>query len=365
MLKVAIITFHRAINYGAVLQTYALSRYLKESGYDVRVLDYRSGAIENSYKIKFGLDAYSLKRILLSPLTEKKKRKFYDFVEHSIPHTQPLYTQNDLKKEAEKFDFIITGSDQVWNERWTKGDEAYLLDFCKDEQKISYAASIGKSSITEAEQQKLKIHLQKFQMISVREETGKDLLESFLKNDITVNCDPVALLGKEIWKQVAKNPKESNYILIYMLVQSDSLMNAAMEYGKKTGKQVLLINDNIRRQYPVTYKRYSSPEEFVGLFSCADCVFTNSFHGTMFSIIFEKEVHVELQKYKGAPNSRFVDLLNKLGMEECVFEGPRIEDNFQKTNYTFVKEKMKLMQDETKRYFEDIFLRRNDGNGRN
>ena len=147
MLKVAIITFHRAINYGAVLQTYALSRYLKESGYDVQVLDYRAEAIENSYKIKFGLDAYSLKRMLLSPFSEKKKREFYRFIDKNIPHTRSLYTQDDLRKEAQKFDFIVTGSDQVWNSQWTEGDEAYLLNFCKDEQKVSYAASIGKSSI--------------------------------------------------------------------------------------------------------------------------------------------------------------------------------------------------------------------------
>ena len=79
MLRVAIITFHRAINYGAVLQTYALSRYLKESGYDVRVLDYRANAIENSYKVKLGLDAYSLKRMLLCPFSEAKKKRILSF----------------------------------------------------------------------------------------------------------------------------------------------------------------------------------------------------------------------------------------------------------------------------------------------
>lgn len=355
MLRVAIITFHRAINYGAVLQTYALSRYLKESGYDVRVLDYRANAIENSYKVKFGLDAYSLKRMLLCPFSEAKKREFYRFVDENIPHTRPLYTQDDLRKEAQNFDFIVTGSDQVWNSQWTEGDEAYLLNFCKDKQKVSYAASIGKSSISEEEQQRLKKYLQNYRMISVREKTGKDLLDSFLQKDISVNCDPVALLSKESWMKVATSPKERNYILVYMLVKSDSLMNAAVEYGKKTGKQILLINDNIRKQYPVTYKRYISPEEFVGLFSSADCIFTNSFHGTMFSIIFEKEVHVELQKYEGAPNSRFVDLLENIGMEECVFDGSQIDVNYQRCNYALVKEKLKQMQDETRMYFKKCF----------
>lgn len=355
MLKVAIITFHRAINYGAVLQAYALSKYLEESGCDVQVLDYRSNAIENSYKIYFGLDVYSLKRMILIPFSEKKKREFYRFIEKSIPHTRPLYTWDDLREEAQKFDFIITGSDQVWNSQWTEGDEAYLLDFCKDKQKLSYAASIGKSSISEAERQRLKEHLKKFQIISVREKTGKDLLTSFLQKDVSVNCDPVALLSKEAWIKVATLPKESNYILVYMLVQSDSLMNAAIEYGKKRGKQVLLINDNIRRKYPVTYKRYIAPEEFVGLFCNADCVFTNSFHGTMFSIIFEKEIHVELQKYEGAPNSRFVDLLEKVGMEECIIGDSQIDENYQRLDYTSVKDKLTQMQDDTREYFSFAF----------
>ena len=243
----------------------------------------------------------------------------------------------------------------MWNSQWTEGDEAYLLNFCKDEQKVSYAASIGKSSISEEEQQRLKKNLKSFRMISVREKTGKDLLDSLIQKDIFVNCDPVALLSKEAWKKVAVLPKENNYILVYMLVRSDRLMDAAVEYGKKMGKQVILINDNIRRQYPVTYKRYISPEQFVGLFCNADAVFTNSFHGTMFSIIFEKEVHVELQKYKGAPNSRFIDLLRAVGMEKCIFDGEKTNDNYEKIMYDSVRTKLGQMKDETKKYFEKAF----------
>lgn len=358
MLKVAIITFHRAINYGAVLQTYALSRYLRELGYNVHVLDYRAKAIENSYKVKLGRDLYSMKRMVLAPFLMRKKKKFYRFVEKYIPHTRPLYTRDDLKKEAEKFDFIVTGSDQVWNSRWTEGDETYLLDFCKHEQKISYAASVGTANISEEEKKRMKKHLQNFRMISVRETSGKPLLEAFLQKEVSVNCDPVALLGKEDWKQMAENPKEKNYILVYMLVRSESLMNAAIEHGKKTGKQVILLNDNIRRRYQVTYKRYVSPEKFLGYFCNADCVFTNSFHGTMFSIIFEKELHVELQKYKGAPNARFVDLLKKVEMENCIIAGTQNDDNYEEPNYVFVREKLKEMRDETQKYFTNAFLRR-------
>lgn len=359
MLKVGIITFHRAINYGAVLQTYALSKYLRECGYDVQVLDYRCKAIEDSYKVKFALNAYSIKRLLLSPFSSGKKKKFYHFLDENIPHTKSLYTYDELCETANEFDFIITGSDQVWNSQWTYGDEAYLLNFCKDEQKVSYAASIGKSNVSDEEKEQLQKHLQRFKSISVREQTGKDLLDSLLQKDISVNCDPVALLSKEKWTDVAVSPNEKNYILIYMLVKSDSLMNAAIEYGKKTGKQVLLINDNLRRDYPVVYKRNIAPEEFVGLFCNADCVFTNSFHGTMFSIIFEKEVHIELQKYKGAPNSRFTDLLKRLEMEDCVFETPEIDEN-KEINYVSVKEKLKQMQDETEKYFDIAFLKGNE-----
>ena len=196
--------------------------------------------------------------------------------------------------------------------------------------------------------------MQNFRSISVREQTGKDLLDSILQKEISVNCDPVALLSKEAWTDVAVSPSEKNYILIYMLVKSDNLMNAAIEYGKRTGKQVLLINDNLRRAYPVVYKRNISPEEFEGLFCNADCVFTNSFHGTMFSIIFEKELHIELQKYKGAPNSRFTDLLKRLELEDCVFDAPQIKEN-NEINYVLVKEKLGLMQNETKTYFDTAF----------
>jgi len=355
LLKIGIITFHRAINYGAVLQTYALSKYLRELGYDVQVLDYRCKAIEDSYKVNVSFNMYSLKRLFLSPLSLNKKRKFYRFLNNKIPHTKSLYTYNDLCEAVKDFDFIITGSDQVWNSQWTHGDEAYLLNFCNDEKKLSYAASIGKNNISDKEKELFEKHLQKFKGISVREQTGKDLLSSFVQSEISLNCDPVALLDKDLWTKITNHPKQKNYVLVYMLVNSKSLMNAAIEYGKKTGKEVILINDNIRKNYPVTYKRNVSPEEFVGLFCDADCVFTNSFHGTMFSIIFEKELHIELQKYSGAPNSRFTDLLKKLEIENCIFDTLVSDDCINKIDYVSVKEKIKEMQNNSYKYFLNAF----------
>ncbi len=361
MLKVAIITFHRAINFGAALQTYALLTYLRGFGYDVEVLDYRSRAIEDSYKIKWALNAYFLKRAFLAPMLLKKRGKFYRFIDERIPHTRSLSTYDELKQAARKYDFIITGSDQVWNSQWTNGDDAYLLDFCEDEQKISYAASIGKSDVTEEEKARLCRYLSHFKKLSVREKTGKAILERLIPNETTVNCDPVALLTRDEWEKAAVPPKEKNYVLIYMLVNSETLMNAAIAYAQTAGKRVLLINDNLRRRFSAIYKRFLSPEEFLGLFRNADCIFTNSFHGTMFSIIFEKEVHVELQKYKDAPNSRFTDLLETLGMEGVIFDETTSPKTATTPNYAFVKEKIRLMQEETRRYFESAFER---GEGR-
>ena len=356
MAKIAIITFHRAINFGAVLQTYALSSYLKNLGFEVDVLDYRSKSLEDSYKTKFAFDLYSIKRYFLKPLTEIKKKKFRKFICKNINLTQPLSTFEELQNIANNYDFIITGSDQVWNKQWTQKDSAYLLDFCNDEQKVSYAASIGKSSLSEEEKVWLSENLKSFRKISVRETTGKKILNEFVNKEISVNCDPVVLLDKEQWTKISKCPKEKGYVLIYMLVASDSLVKAAADYGKNAGKEVIMINDNLRKQYDVKYKRFCSPEDFVGLFKNADCVFTNSFHGTMFSIIFEKEVHIELQKYKDAPNSRFVDLLKNLGMEACIFSEDMLEGiNSNSIDYSCVREKIAEMKEQTNLYFDDAF----------
>ncbi len=354
MPKVAIITFHRAINYGAVLQTVALSTYLKNKGYEVNVIDYRSSFIEQSYKTKISLSPSGLKQLIYLPFTERKKRSFRSFVANNVDLTKPIYSKEELKALAENYDFIITGSDQVWNGRWTDNDEAYFLDFCPADKRVSYAASIGKPEITDEEKERFKRLVADYKSISVREKSGKPILQELMDNEINVNCDPVALLKPDEWNKLAVAPKEKNYVLVYMLVPSQSLMDSAVALSKKLNCELLLISDNMRKQYNATYKRFLTVEQFLGLFSNAKYVVTNSFHGSMFSVVFEKPVFVELQKYKGAPNSRLSDLLSNLGMDNCILESIDQIENLPDIDYDEVREKLDLMRKSTDGYFANI-----------
>lgn len=353
-MKIAIITFHRAINYGAALQTYALFQYLQDKGHSVVVLDYRSSYLERSYKLHFSRSIVDIKKILLSPLSLKKKYLFRNFLRRNICITDRIQEKSELIEQSKLYDYVIVGSDQVWNARWSDYDDAYLLSFCPEQKRISYAASIGKESITEKEKEWLEKQLKKFKKISVREKSGKKLLGFLEDVDVRVNCDPVVLLRKEQWESIAVRVTEKNFILVYMLVPSTLIMRSAECISNSTGKKIVLINDNIRKQYNAKYKRNISPEEFLGLFKSADYVITNSFHGTMFSILFEKAFYVVLQEYEGAPNARFTDLLSDLCLEQRIISDVKDVNSDDTIDYAQVKKRLLQVRKKTDEYFDEL-----------
>ena len=173
-----IITFHRAVNYGAVLQTYALQEALRNLNIDSEVIDYRDNIIDNRFKFFYDKSLKKLvKDFIYFPIFYRKNKKFEKFIEGNIVTTKKIIRNCDELNQLKEFDQYITGSDQVWNYRLTNWDEAYFLDFVKDnKKKNSYAASFGMNEIPKKEQEKYKSLLSQFNHISVREENGIEII---------------------------------------------------------------------------------------------------------------------------------------------------------------------------------------------
>ncbi len=319
-MKIGIMTFHRAANYGAVLQAYALQFYLSGMGNELEVMDYRCEEIEHTHAPFYMLYVKGwknkVKQFLRLPIRIRKRRLFDNFLETKMP----LSIKAD-KKHVEvllqrKYDAVIAGSDQIWNLSLTGGDMAYLLDFVPENiLKVSYAASFGMDRLDEKNAALYKKYLNSFDKLSVREQQGSHIIMELCGKEAEITADPTFLLQKQDWERFMVVPPYRDYILLYMIRYSDMLLRRAQRLAEKMGKQLVFISDSMKRKKGVRYVRSATLEEWIGLFYHAACVVTNSFHGTAFSIHFNKKMIVELANQEPGKNARITSLLDKLNIK--------------------------------------------------
>ena len=318
-MKIGILTFHKAANYGAVLQAYALQRYLMLQGHDVEIVDYQCLPIEQMHSPNYFLHCKGfknkLKQLIRRPIKTKKRKLFDDFIERKLElSAERCIKKEDIKKElCNKYNIVITGSDQVWNPILTLCDTTYLLDFAdKEVRKVSYAASIGLNDLSEEYVTLYKKCLSEFYKISVREKQAKRILLEKMELKSAEVLDPTLLLNADEWKCFLKEPEQRNYVLLYMIKQNHYLIEYADLLAKEKELTVIFISDTMIKRRGIVYIPYATPEEWVGLFLNASYVITNSFHGTAFSLNFNKKIVIGLSKDKKNGNSRITDLLNEL-----------------------------------------------------
>lgn len=346
MAKIGILTFHRAENFGAVLQAYALQCYLASQGHDVEIIDYRCNAIEHQYKIfdfsiflNYNLiDALSLLKKCLFSLFDRleKKIKYKKIRKHFLNITDKVIIKSE---ELNAFNVIITGSDQVWSIRLTNGmDPFYFLDFKLNEKvkKISYAASSEIHSYKDLVTDKNIIKaLNDYDAISVRELQLKDILQNEIKTEIELTLDPVYLIDKDQFKQLSIKPKEKDYILIYHLAYSDESVKLAELIAKNKNLDIVEIHAGYEKHNSGKGKYNVGPQELLGYIINADYVITTSFHGIALSILFEKEFYAI---NKGA-NQRLLNLLSILGIEDRLLTNYKNLGN-KRIDYSIVNDKL-------------------------
>jgi len=304
-MKIGIMTFHNADNYGAVLQCYALQETLNKQypNDEVYVIDYKCPAIEKSY-----VPHINFKRpwsILTYFKTLRKRKKFEQFRKKFFK----LGTSDLIK-----YDVIYYGSDQIWNSRLTNRDLTYFGKGFNGK-KIAYAASDGGEMDYDPEICEL---LNSFSKITCREKSMTEKLRKCnLKIPIETVCDPVFLLSKNEWLKIAELPKEKNYVLAYKIRKNVNFDSEAERLGLNWKKQVVQIT-YVKSLRKIFYKGQKyvegiSPEQFIGYFVKTDFTLTTSFHGTAFSIIFDKPFYV--LKIENA-SERITDLLSELNISD-------------------------------------------------
>ena len=312
-MKIGILTFHRAHNYGAVLQCYALQERLKMAGYDVSVIDYRQPAIERAYKCFDVL--YLLKNVFHLKKVYTYLKEFGNRRQTSVVFEDfsSLFTKTEACSASslpKNFDAYIIGSDQLWVPKWTGGelDKVYSGRFVRNETSklYSYAISINETSINSVSAQHWLEIANNFSVLSFREESMAQQMSTIIHREIRTDIDPTLLLNSEQWSKITNDSwKNEKYLLVYHLPGRFNGMNNE-EFMAKVDKIANRMQCKVISLYPMKY----SLSDFVSLFKYASGVITSSFHATVFSLIFEKPL-MSIVLDDGLDN-RYVSLLEKV-----------------------------------------------------
>ena len=322
--RACIITFHSAYNFGAVLQAYALQEYISYYFGEARVLDYHNTRIDKSYSRPKLADMFhkpkqTFFRFTQSILYMQKNAKIDEFRNRYLKLTK-RYDENDIYEANSEADVFITGSDQVWNYMIIGKDTNYFLDFVVPEKRTcSYAASIGVKYIPDDYIEKYKNAISKIQMISVRETAGIRTLADIGIDKVEVMPDPTLLLPKEVWEKLSIMPViKGKYILVYKITKADQLIRFAKDLAKKTGLPIIYIPNDLKSGIVGSLKLSVGPREWLGYIHNAEYVVTNSFHGTVFSILFGKKFFAEVSDKVNPSTSRLMTLLSMFGFEDRI-----------------------------------------------
>lgn len=347
MKSIGIITIHKINNYGSVLQAFALQKVCEQLGYNTQIIDYNfpngqhldnpyatvSDTLHNEPKWIKALFAKSLMR---------QHKGIADFVKKFQRLSVNSYNSpTALKNDAPQYDVYITGSDQLWNPRHCNGDPAFMLHFAPENAlKISYAASIGSNEIPAEIQPLYKELLCNYKHISVRENSGAELIKNLTGKEVKVVLDPTLLLSKDEWNQIATPNRQfkKKYILCYFLNYTFNAFPYVDELAtymqKQTGYEIVRVARPPHHLFmPHTHHRVgASPEEFLALVRDAEMVLTTSFHGTAFAVNYGKPVFTVVKDRKTS-DSRQLSLMQNLGLETQVLS---INDDFpDKSRFTY------------------------------
>lgn len=354
-MKIGILTFHRAYNYGAVLQCYALQQYLLLQGYDVEVIDYRQPWIDACFK-PFSLLMFKhylhhpklMYRYLIyfkrrKNILSKRKKYFTAFRDKYL-----LVSSNPVKaKEGiPYYDAYIIGSDQLWGLLCLGGsfDDVYLGRFPhKSSSKvIGYAISSDIKSIEQlAKDGRIAEVLKCFSAISLREKNIADKVRSITGNEVPITVDPTLLAEEHLWDPlVNENWKKQKYVVIYQVRGISKYKNVLYEKAREIASAIgddCKIIDLSDMSYSVT--------DFVSIIKFAKFVVTTSFHATVFSIIFKKPFYAI--KLNDGRDNRYVDLCTALGLSNQCIETNERSIN-QTVDYSHVDERLQMLNQESK-----------------
>lgn len=355
-MRIAILTLPLYVNYGGILQCYALQTVLERMGYNVKVLSKPQYGISYYWIYPLAVCKRLIKRyifgkdvdILRAP-HEIVRKNTDRFIRQYINKYYCKDWTSDIDK---KFDAVVVGSDQVWRPEYSQPIEFAFLSFLGDSKikRISYAASFGvdKCEYTEEQLKVCSAFLKKFDAVSVREISGIELCRSYFAVDAVQVLDPTLLLSAEDYRILINNvvtkPSKGN-LLVYILDKTDEKIALVNRIASEKGLIPFWLDspDDQNENVPLRKRMKMSVEQWLRSFDDAEFIFTDSFHGCVFSIIFKKQFLVIGNKKRGL--SRFLSLLKLFSLEErLILSFNKYKGNLSIIDYDKLYDRLQVLQ---------------------
>ena len=372
-MKIALITFSRAKNYGGILQAYALNKYLSMLGHDVYFIDYimeRSNIYNpdtfvekaTSHSKVWGSNRCTrfIWKLLYFKSIKEDYLKFSAFIEKECKFTERYFSNEDLIKNPPQADLFMVGSDQVWNSDYAPGKQLELpfyLPFTTGN-KISYASSFGNARIPENQKDEVKALLKSFDALSVREETGKQILEE-LGLKASVVLDPTLLFDGKFWSEkcTIQSPGYP-YILLYQVKFDTDVYKVAKEFSEKLGYRLIILSMNRadKKKYGQSVVMTPSVEEWISYIKNAKLVYTDSFHATVFSMLFHTSFVVNSASRKNM-SSRISNLLQMADLADQEMIDFNVEDGFRKATQAINWDKVDSKIQESRAFSQEWLIK--------
>ncbi len=362
-MKIGILTFHRADSYGAVLQAYALQQAVSGLGHDCRIIDYRNPVIDGVAKVRTLRQAASPKdalkiavnNTLFGRVRAVRHQKFEEFrrqMDLSLPCDRA-----SVAHICRDYDRLITGSDQVFNYHLTGGDHSYLLDFAPAEKRCAYAPSFGITSVADKHLDTYRTVLGGFAHLSVRERKGAQLVEELTgRQDCPVVLDPTLLVENDLWRAITPKNDLGRYILVFQLNPVPEAVAFAQKLADSRGIKLYVMTQSARNALKGklgrgNYISDAGPLDFLSLIAGAECVVTDSFHGTALSICFSRPFFTCVAGGSKV-GSRLENILQLLGLTHRLL-GPDTDPEAP-IDYKSVKEKERELRETSLAFLRQV-----------
>ena len=366
-------------NYGSMLQSFATQKMLDGYGINYELLSYKK-----KYTPLFALK--SLPRFLngviwQDKLNERRKKKFLNkhpelkkevnertnafnkFREgfFSAP-IKTYYGYDELQGQSKKYSAFIAGSDQLWSPSGLPTNFYNLMFTYDDATRISYASSFGVKKIPWYQRRRTKNYLNRIQFISCREESGSKIVKDLTNRDVPVVADPTILFDGDEWEQMlpCKRIQDGKYIFSYILGTDKKYRDEVLELSKKTGLPIVSIHQYVDAdlEFGNIEITDAGPTEFVNMIRNAEYVCTDSFHGSVFSILCHRKL-VIFNRYSdtssSSKNTRIDNLCSRLGLSDRRFSGDIIKNASGEIDYISIDKKLEIMRKESRNYLEEAF----------
>lgn len=363
-MKIGILTFHRAINYGAFLQAFALKTYLSSLGHEVHIVDYWPEGHADAYRIlphtwKKSSFWGKIKTILLLMLRYKRAKKRRDgmqrlFEKYFGLSIDSLYP-TPMSLSNLSYDCLIYGSDQIWWKSTIPGycgfDSVYWGEFVPISiKKIAYAPSMGIIELSKDDKRQIQCWLNNFSALSVREVELFQEIRELTNKPIAIVLDPIFLLSGDEWGSYCIHIKEEKYILYYNLIPTEESKYLVKELSKRLGFKVLEVTGSVS---PFKIGKHTlqtiNAIEFISLIRNASFVVTSSFHGTAFSILFKKQFYAIGM---GKKSGRVSSLLSMLDLDNRLLNTCPVMTSIEMIDYDGVTERLNRLVIESKNFIK-------------